>query len=183
MDREYGDDPFYRVATELVALAQRKQTKVKMSYALAALLLTWNQAYYRYHPELRRRLVGDLNVVLTKHRRVLSRFHETSIRSFGADNEDAARDVFESFDALLGPVGAAKALHLLAPRFFPLWDTKIANAFGFRPRRGRSADSYLDFMELVQTQCKRLGGERAIGRNPLKALDEFNYCRYTRGWL
>jgi hypothetical protein len=114
---------------------------------------------------------------------VLSRFLEASIRSFGASSEDAARDVFASFDALLGPVGAAKALHLLAPRFFPLWDTKIANAYGFRPRRGRSADSYLDFMELVQVQCGRLGGEKAMGRDALRALDEFNYCRYTKGWL
>jgi hypothetical protein len=120
-------------------------------------------------------------VLLARHRRLLAKFRASSIEAFGADNEHEARAVFASFEAVLGPVGAAKALHLLAPRFFPLWDTKIAVAYGLGgAQAGRNAERYLRFMEVVQMQCKRLGGEEAMGRNPLRALDEFNFCRYTR---
>jgi len=41
-------DLFYRVATELVDLAIRGKTSLSVAEALAVLLQTWNQAYYRY---------------------------------------------------------------------------------------------------------------------------------------
>jgi hypothetical protein len=181
LETETGD-PFYRVATELVELANQRKTKIKVSEALAVLLLTWNMSYFRFHPERRPRLVGDLDDQLARHKRALARFRSTCIESFSADNEGAARTVFESFDGVLGAVGTAKALHLLAPRFFPLWDTKIANAYELR---GHGADRYLSFINLVKRQCEVLGGigaiERAVGCNALRALDTFNYRRYTLG--
>jgi hypothetical protein len=134
-------------------------------------------------PELSRVLVSDLDALLASHRNVLRRFRDVPIRQFGKGDRRAARNLFADFDELLGPVGAAKALHLLAPRFFPIWDSRIARAYGFRPLRGRSADAYVAFMEIVQQQVKALGGASAIGHNPLRKLDAFNYCRYTRGWL
>jgi hypothetical protein len=45
---------------------------------------------------------------------------ERSIESLAAEDEQPVMRVFSDFEALLGPVGAAKALHVLAPRFFPL---------------------------------------------------------------
>jgi hypothetical protein len=47
----------------------------------------------------------------------------------------------EYFKKVLGKTGAAKSLHLLAPRFFPLWDTKIAKTYGVK--NGMEADRYL----------------------------------------
>jgi hypothetical protein len=92
--------------------------------------------------------------------------------------------LFEAFAERLGPVGAAKALHLLSPRFFPIWDAAIAKAYGLgASRRAANARRYLEFMRIVQATCARLGGEKTIGRNPLKALDEFNYCKHTKQWM
>ncbi len=80
-------------------------------------------------------------------------------------------------------MGAAKALHLLAPRFFPLWDRAIAKAYGLPlGERGKNAARYHRFMAIAKRQCEDLGGERAVGQNLLKALDEYNYCRYTKHW-
>lgn len=45
-------------------------------------------------------------------------------------DEATVKGVFKSFEKVLGPVGATKCLHLLAPRFFPLWDRAIAEAYG-----------------------------------------------------
>ena len=77
----------------------------------------------------------------------------------------------------MGKTGAAKCLHLLAPRFFPLWDTKIAIAY--KLGKGEEAERYCRFMDITKGQIIDLGGEKAIGRNPLKALDEYNYWKYT----
>jgi hypothetical protein len=68
--------------------------------------------------------------------------------------------------------------------FFPLWDRAIAEAYGLALRqRGRNAERYCCFMRITKEQCKELGGEQTIGRNPLKAIDEYNYCKYTKGWI
>jgi hypothetical protein len=88
------------------------------------------------------------------------------------------QDIFKRFEWLLGPVGAAKALHLLAPRLFPLWDNAIAKANGVRILgRGENAKRYCFFMTAMKEQIEALGGQKRIGRNPLKALDEFYYCK------
>jgi hypothetical protein len=29
----------------------------------------------------------------------------------------------------------------------------------------------------------QLGGDAGVGDNPLKALDEYNYYRYTKKWI
>ena len=183
VETRYGD-PFYRLATAMVRLSKRPGNHVDAADALAALLLTWNAGYYRFRPDEKRCLVADLSDLLREHRRVLARLSRASIRSLDT-REDDAREVFAAFDEKLGPVGAAKALHLLAPGFFPIWDTKIAKAYmvGGTKRAGYNADRYVTFMSLVQEQCRKLPSTRTLGRNQLRALDEFNFCRYTRGWL
>jgi hypothetical protein len=91
--------------------------------------------------------------------------------------------LFEEFEVVLGPVGAAKTLHLIAPNFFPLWDRKIATAYGHSlGPQGRNGAKYVRFMHKTKAQCKECGG--LVGRrNPLKAIDEYNFGKFTRGWL
>lgn len=53
------------------------------------------------------------------------------------------------------PVGVAKTLHLLAPKFFPLWDEEIAKAYGCKyslhaPRK------YFAFMQLQKSVIDQL---------------------------
>ena len=89
--------------------------------------------------------------------------------------------MFDAFERTLGAVGAAKALHLLAPHFFPLWDSGIATAYDLALGPGGShGESYCTFMVIASQQAEHVGGEAMLGRNPLKALDEYNYCRFTR---
>jgi hypothetical protein len=110
---------------------------------------------------------------------------DRSIESFGPADEQTVREVFDDFRAVLGPVGAVKSLHLLAPRYFPLWDNAIAVAYGVGGgSRGTPADRYLRMFRIAQAQVANLGdGELALSRNPLKAIDEYNYCRFTKGWI
>jgi len=176
-------DLFYRAATELVRLALERKTSLSIGEALAVLLQTWNKMFYRYK-EFDSQHFADIEQLISEHHSTLITFRQRSIESFNPEDENRIKQLFKAFEEVLGPVGAAKCLHLLAPRFFPIWDRAIAKAYGLSLRqKGRNADRYYHFMELVKEQVRNLGGEQAIGRNPLKAIDEYNYCKYTKRWI
>jgi len=189
-------DLFYRAATELVERAihddiprelsreavdrrVRQVAPLNLAESLAVLLRTWNAAFYRFHQPFDAKHFNDIGSLLTRYESRLSALRRRSISTLSKDDEEGVRSLFAAFEGVLGPVGAAKALHLLAPRFFPLWDTVIAQVIYHLPMKpqGFNADNYCRFMSIVREQCSRLGGEEAVGRNPLKALDEHNYCR------
>ena len=48
---------------------------------------------------------------------------------------------------------------------------------------GTNANKYYKFMEITQFQCQKLEGKLSNEINPLKRIDEFNYCKYTKGWI
>lgn len=176
-------DLFYRAATELVDLAIQGKTSLSVTEALAVLLQTWNQAYYRYRP-FDSEHFADIERLIASHEQTIMDFRQRSIETFSSSDEATVMRLFEDFEIVLGPVGAAKCLHLLSPLFFPLWDRSIAEAYSLGlQQRGRNASRYRRFMRITKEQCNGLGGEQAIGRNPLKALDEYNYCRYTKRWI
>jgi hypothetical protein len=68
---------------------------------------------------------------------------------------------------------------MLAPRFFPLWDSGIAQRAYHLYRR--DANDYWRLVQYTREQVKAAGAELAIATNPVKAIDEYNYCRYTLG--
>jgi hypothetical protein len=176
-------DLFYRAATTLIDLARNEKGPLNLAESLAVLLQTWNMAYYRYHPFTNAHL-ADLESVLAALQPALDAFRPRSIEGFSAAiDEVVVKKVFNDIEQVLGPVGAAKCLHLLAPAFFPLWDRAIARAYRLSlHRRGWNAERYFRFMEMTREQVKALGGKRRLGPNPLKAIDECNYCK-AQGWI
>ncbi len=103
-------------------------------------------------------------------------FRTRSIAELNDEDENTLRRVFAIFRRTLGPVGAAKSLHVLAPYFLAMWDTDIAN-FGY----GLSTEDYLQLMFAAKQQVLNLPREIGPGTTALKALDEYNYLRYTLG--
>jgi hypothetical protein len=72
----------------------------------------------------------------------LERFRSRNILDFIPADEPEIGHLFHALLSALSiaegsrrgarsPVAVAKALHLLAPGFFPLWDEKIAQAYSF----------------------------------------------------
>lgn len=176
-------DLLYRAAIELVTLALDGKTSLSVAEALAVLLQTWNKMFYRYR-KFGSRHFSDIERLISYHHSILITFRRRSIENFNQEDESKVLCIFEVFEEVLGPVGAAKCLHLLAPRFFPLWDRAIAESYDLKlGQKGKNGNRYRRFMEIVKRQVQDLGGEQRIGRNPLKALDEYNYCKYTKGWM
>jgi hypothetical protein len=179
---------FYRVAIELIDLSLQKKTKVTAPEALAVLLQTWNKALYRFR-RFDEQHFSEIEKVVNANLPVLLQFGKRSIANFEEKDEPTVKKIFQEFEMVLGPVGAAKSIHLLAPRFFPLWDTAIAKAKPYKiyfKQRGKNAAGYIRFMgemkkqvEQLKKQIDHFGREVPIDVNPLKAIDEFNYCSYT----
>ncbi len=176
-------DIFYRAATELVRLALAAATTLSLAEAVAVLLQSWNQSYYRYNRFTREHLEAIEDLV-RDHGRTLAALRERQIADLAPEHGMTAKAVFIAFEAVLGPVGAAKSLHLLAPQLFPLWDRAIAEAYGLSlDRTGTNGDRYWSFMLISRDQCRSLGGHLPPGTNPLKAIDEYNYCHFSRKWI
>jgi hypothetical protein len=167
---------FYRAATDLVDLAIHNKTELNLAEAIAVLLQTWNVSYYRFRP-FNKEHIYDIEELLKKHPQIVNNIRQRAIEDLGNKDIEVVKSIFQDFKIVLGKTGAAKCLHLLAPRFFPLWDTKIALAY--KLGKGEEAERYWRFMEMTKDQVICIGGENAIGRNPLKALDEYNYVKYT----
>jgi hypothetical protein len=177
-------DLFYRAATELIRLAIEGATSLAVAEAVGVLLQTWNVSFYRFHQDFDSEHFADIEGLLARQHEATSSFRQRRIETLTGRDEAQVMAMFKDFELVLGAVGAAKCLHLLAPSFFPLWDNDIAQGYKLSlKKRGTNAPRYYQFMEVAKRQCEILGGEQALGRNPLKALDEYNYCRYTRKWI
>ena len=179
----------YRVATFL--LREWWGDYPQMADALSVLLLTWNWAFYRYGMFDQ----GRLEKCLEHNWATIEAFHSRQIASFNGQDHASLRDLFLGLLKALeiskskkkgckSPVAVAKALHLLAPGFLPPWDNAIAKAYGC----GYGADpdrAYLRFCEIIREVAVGLktAGRPSAGKTLLKKIDEFNYTKYTKGWI
>ena len=181
-------DAIYRVSTFLVNHSWGKPPE--MADALGVLLLVWNNAFYRYGMFD----FAELETALRKNMSKLKAYRLRNILSFSDEDDKRVEELFYSFlDALKiadgkkkgmrSPVSVAKALHLLAPEFFPLWDDKIAKAYGC-DYRDNPAGKYLLFMEISRKMVQDLRDSADTrGTTFLKMIDEYNYAKFTKRWI
>jgi hypothetical protein len=183
-------DSMYRTATFLVAHFWGKPAE--MADSLGVLLLTWNHAFYRYG-------IFDFDKLedcISRNLPLLDKYRNSSILNYTPADDKAIKHLFQQFlDALRihdgkkkgakSPVAVAKALHLLAPDFFPLWDYKIARAYGCA-YSSNPAEKYHVFFRKSKDMAERLQSSvnpNSMGKTLLKLIDEYNYAKYTQGWI
>ena len=81
------------------------------------------------------------------------------------------------------PVSAAKALHLLAPKFFPLWDDKIARAYRCNYDTN-PAEKYVSFCKITKIIAEKVKDyDIQTDRTLIKLVDEYNFSKYTKKWI
>jgi hypothetical protein len=171
-------DLAYRVARHLIEEARTPGTEFSAGDGVAVLLMSWNAAFFRFRPGPIRTLAADLDRLISAHADDLVAFAGRSIVTYRDAEEAAAVErLYGDFVALLWPVGTAKALHVLAPGFFPIWDSRIADRLGLRlSPPASSAASYRALMDFTFRFAER---SRIV--DPVKALDEWAYVRFTLG--
>lgn len=183
-ERHEQRDAMYKVATLLMTQAWGRPAD--MADALGVLLLTWNQAWYRYGSFD----FAELEACIASHLPLLRHLRRRTIFTFDSDDEAPVEALFLGFlNALVrttlpgrSPVAAAKALHILAPGFLPLWDAAIAAqyvpAYHRNPER-----KYVRFCWQMKELARTVQGYCDPGpKTVLKLIDEYNYARYTKKW-
>lgn len=177
-------DAMYKTATFLVDHFWGNPKE--MADGLGVLLLTWNQAFYRYG-------LLDFDALencIAQNQRALDSFRNRNVLSYTPADDDAIHNLYEQFLQALqiadgklagrqSPVAVAKALHLLAPHFFPLWDDKIAKAYNCHYK-------YITFVRKMKDLAELLASDvdiQSTGKTFLKLIDEYNYAKFTKGWV
>jgi hypothetical protein len=181
-------DAMYKVATFLVSHFWGKPAD--MADGLGVLLLTWNQAFYRYG-------IFDFNKLercIADNFQRIENFRGRDISTLSSSDEGDIRLLFNQFLESLqidsgkmqgrrSPVAVAKALHLLAPNFFPLWDYKIAQAYGCYYDKN-PGEKYVSFCKITKSVADKV--KNYIIRSDktlIKLIDEYNYSKYTQRWI
>ncbi len=188
-EREEPREPMYRVATFL--LREFWGRPGEMADGLGVLLLTWNQAFYRYGEFDFSRLEKCIDANLWQ----LEGFRNREISSLSDEDEPLVRGLFDKFLVALqraetrgkrarrSPVAVAKALHLLAPEFFPLWDARIARGYGCAYDEDPSG-AYWSFCKRARDVAEHVKGYPLPPGKPLiKVVDEYNYQRFTAPYV
>ncbi len=185
---------FYRVATEIMGLVlqpppSQPQPLFSETEALAVLLQTWNKRHYNKNHPFDSEHLFKLEQVVTANKPALISFRARSIATFSDNDKATIQKIFESFDAVIGPVGTGKSLHLFAPDFFPIWDSIIAREYDLSLMYGKkdetsasNANKYIKFMGKTKAQYDALA-QKQIDGNLLKRIDEYNYCKFSRRWM
>ena len=176
-------NPMYKLARDLVGKSWGNP--LKMVEGVGVLLLTWNQVFYGRFGWFK---FEELEKCLAKNLMVIKGFKEREIFSFSSADEDVTKALFDEFlKALKGvreakatrtPVGVTKALHLLAPKFFPMWDTKIAIDYRCRYSSDNAAEKYICFCYLIKELAEKVGSYSGLpkDRTLVKLIDEYNYA-------
>lgn len=174
-------DYAYRVGRHMLAPDSRCDAGFTSPEAIDLLLRMWN-GRSTYTSQLTLDSLGELFADTAQERR---QFDDRHIATFTPVDQDSIARVFAAFAQLTGGVGAAKALGLLYPRFFPLWATRIAVAYCGRKWSNdrKNPEHYVTFMKYCIEQCTASVTEDEFGPTLLKTLDEWNYCVWTYGWL
>lgn len=189
-----------------------------MAEAISDLLIIWHLNFYRFGMfsiDILEKCIASKLPLIQEFR--LLNIHQLSL----ADPEvEKIGELFTSFlDSTSGknvkftrksPTAVSKALNLLAPKCFPLWDEAISQEYDcWWVYSDFGLVEYIKFMKLTKSQCVDIVTEyskvHAISdfdvaeqrliqecisisgtnydRSLLKIIDEYNYAKYTKQWL
>jgi hypothetical protein len=181
-------DAIYNTASFLVEHFWGNPAKV--ADGLGVLLLVWNQAFYRQGSFD----FGALEARIAQNQKLLADYRKRDVLTYSPNDNAKIKQLFRRFLEALEicekgnkgrrtPVGVAKALHLLAPGFFPLWDAEIAKRYACHYAVDPE-ESYLVFIKKTKDIAEKLSPSvRVSGRTLVKMIDEYNYAKYTKRWI
>jgi hypothetical protein len=182
-------DAMYKIAIFIVSHFWGKPAD--MANGMGVLLRTWNQAFYRYGSFD----FDKLEEAIQSNFSTIDSFHNRDIVTLQKTDDPLIKSLFDEFLEALqiadgkrkgrkSPVAVAKGLHLLGPAFFPLWDDKIAKAYGCHYSTYPS-EKYVSFSYMMKDIAQQLAPQVSCGdKTLLKLIDEYNYARYTKKeWL
>jgi len=174
----------YDLASQLVNQAKKYTgdnwyTDENTIKGLLLLLYTWNFAAR----ETKRLSFENVRNLLCQNQVKLRSLENVSIRTADDHSWALIEDVFDSFRSRLGQTGASKALSLLNPGLFVMWDTGIRKRLNRELipgiENGQSGKYYVNFLKGIQNIIEKYRLEEKLPPNSqiAKKLDEYHYVK------
>jgi len=147
--------------------------------AILLLLWSWNFAA----KETKKLNFNNLGQLLQESLGDLKTLECVKIEDINGNNENI-KNVFGKFKDLMGQTGASKALSLLNPDLFMMWDTKIRRGLGrIIPGidNGSTVENYINYLNGIKEIIEQYNIRKNVnnGDKVLKKLDEFHYVKFV----
>ncbi len=157
-----------------------------MARGVQRLIRSWNRFYANFS-------LSDLTYFMVGNIEELSAYRDKQILDLSEADNDTISQLFQKLlralkrerDGALSPVSVAKAFGLLAPNFLPIWDSTIAYRYDCMYFSDMAESPYLRFCHKMKQLAEMVQhyvphpDDRAL----LKRIDEYNYAKYTMGWV
>ena len=120
----------------MAGLNLKNITRTQVSVIIDTFLVEWGWMSRSLHRDERKGWEDILSLQIQYHSEFLNKGRHLSLagQNFSADRW-LIEACYGSFFSAVGPVSAAKTLHLIAPGYFPPWDTSIAALAREVPRK------------------------------------------------
>jgi len=170
----------YDLASDLIKEAKLNSsdwyTHEKTIQGILLLLFCWNFAA----KETKKLTISKIQGILESNKRELSDLGRFSLLTFNKSCEELIKKIYQEFRSLFGQTGASKALSLLNPQLFVMWDTKIRNRLRKIIKNiynGESPESYLKFLYGIRDIAVKFNLQDKLARDAIlaKKIDEFHY--------
>lgn len=178
--RAFVYDLACRLIQEAKDLCQQDwYTHDKTIQAILLLLFCWNFAA-RATKKLTFLKVKEL---LERNKNTLKELEKYSLVTTDNLAYEKIQRVFDDFRLLFGQTGSSKALSLMNPKLFVMWDTKIRNKLKKFIEEdianGQTGECYINYLSGIKKIIKRCDLEKRDDSNaPLaKRLDEYHFAK------
>jgi hypothetical protein len=158
----------------------------EMTGGISRLIRSWNRFFANFDLEAMSACIG-------RNLGILGEFRNRDISSLSEADTSAIKDLFNDFlvalqrkpDNRKSPVSVAKALSLIAPNFFPIWDSNIAFAYDCFYFSDSGDLAYIKFCHKMKYFADKVRDFAPIqdDRPLLKRIDEYNISKYTMHWI
>jgi hypothetical protein len=164
---------------DIVYTVARKMTLGNSEYHIMAgievLLLNWNAVYLQKQPDKVRRSLG--NEILEAYRSskndldILKNKRLETVDLRDSDIVKRIKDTFRSFSKYrsIETTGASKAIHLINPKLFMMWDSEIRRNYHrlhpfYRIKAETFAECYVEFMKNMQDVARSILQKKSMKR-------------------
>jgi hypothetical protein len=157
-----------------------------MAEGVGIIIRGWNYLFSNYD---NRKLIQCIE----RNMKSIQELRHRKLRSLSKADDKVIQGLFEQFlealkrivDSRRSAVSVAKAFGVLTPEFLPIWDNPIADAYGHILDSDIAHLQYADFCHQMKyladkvRTCVPYPDDRSL----LKRIDEYNYAKYTQGWI
>ncbi len=163
---------------------------LELAFALQKFLLTSDTRFYgKGSIDL-----DKLKTCIAKNIKCIESFRNRDISSLSDSDKEKIKALFNDFVEALsvelkngmvnrGTAAASKVLHIFVPQFFPMWNRKIALAYGCRYRYD-PAEKYFSFCMIMKEAAEEVKEYKIESdKTILKLIYEYNYSKYTKEWI